>query len=307
MNTKAYAAINLNDEVRMKSSSGAVFYELARYVILNGGVVYGAKYDDGWSIIHGHADTIEGIQDFIGSKYAQSDLRDEYKNAENNLKKGHIVLFSGSPCQVEGLKCFLNKNYNNLITLDIICHGVPSPLVWQQYIQKISNGRNITAINFRDKTEGWLNYSLNIDFDDGSCYRITHQKDLYMRGFTQDIYIRPACYQCQFKSIERNSDITLADFWGVDQELPTMFDDKGTSLILIHSDVGDKLWGEVQNVFRYCEIGINDALKHNPSSVTSAEWTSKRDDFFSSEKDKFHVLEQITKEPLKKRLSFWIR
>lgn len=303
MDTVAYAAINRDDAIREKSSSGAVFYELAKRVIENGGVVYGAKYDENWAVVHGHTNTLDGLNDFLGSKYVQSSVIDEYTDAEKNLKTGRFVLFSGTPCQIEGLKCFLRKEYEKLLTVDFVCHGVPSPAVWKSYFEEIANGREVKSISFRDKTEGWIHFSLRMDFIDGSQHRQTQQDNLYMRGFLQDIILRPSCYQCRFKTIERNSDITLADYWGVNKVIPDMFDDKGTSLILIHSEVGKNLWVNVQDGFRSCQIDIGEVVERNKNAVSSVAMSSKRADFYEKGTTDFDYLNILTKIPLRRKVA----
>ncbi|MCD7894895.1 MAG: Coenzyme F420 hydrogenase/dehydrogenase, beta subunit C-terminal domain [Erysipelotrichaceae bacterium] len=247
MKTLAYAALNLNDDIRNKSSSGGIFYEIAKYVVLNDGVVYGARYDDHWLVVHDHTENIKDISSFLGSKYVQSNMNNQYEKIKIDLMSGRLVLFSGTPCQIRGLQCFLGKEYENLITVDFICHGVPSPKVWEKYINELSNGHNITKINFRDKSKGWQHFSLRIDFSDGNYYSKTQQEDLYMRGFLQDIYLRPSCYQCRFKGIERKSDLTLADYWGINNIYPELYDDKGTSLIFIHSKKGKNIFLKISN------------------------------------------------------------
>ncbi len=302
MNTVAYAAINKNDKVREKSSSGAVFYELAKRTIENGGIVYGAKYDSNWSVVHGHADTIEGLFDFLGSKYVQSNVVDEYRDAEKNLDAGKAVLFSGTPCQIEGVKCFLGKDYENLFTVDFICHGVPSPAVWKNYLDKVADGREVKDVSFRDKTEGWLRFSLRIDFSDDTQHRQTQYDDLYMKGFLQDIYLRPSCYQCRFKTIERNSDITLADYWGINKALPEMFDDKGTSLILVHSVAGKNLWKDIQSRFQSCQIDMGEVISRNPNSVSSVALPRKRTEFYEAGCDDLDRLKILTKVSVYKKI-----
>ncbi len=301
MNTIAYAAINKNDNIRERSSSGAVFYEFAERIIKNGGVVYGARFDENWSVVHGHTDSVEGLYDFLGSKYVQSNMADEYREAEKNLKEGRIVLFSGTPCQIEGLKSYLGKEYEKLLTVDFICHGVPSPSVWKKYLAEVAKGREATAVSFRDKTEGWLHFSLKIDFKDGSQYRQTQYEDLYIKGFLQDIYLRPSCYQCRFKTIERNSDITLADYWGVNMVLPEMFDDKGTSVMLIHSKCGENIWKAVQNKFRFLQIDIEEVKEKNRNAVSSVFLPNNKADFYSKGVIDFDYLRNLTKTSLKKK------
>ncbi|MCC8015047.1 MAG: Coenzyme F420 hydrogenase/dehydrogenase, beta subunit C-terminal domain [Eubacterium sp.] len=302
MNTIAYAAVNKNDNIRERSSSGAVFYELAERIIKNGGIVYGAKFNENWSVVHGHTDSAEGLYDFLGSKYVQSSMADEYKDAERNLKAGRIVLFSGTPCQIEGLKYYLGKEYEKLLTVDFICHGVPSPFVWKKYLTEAAKGREVTSVSFRDKTEGWIHFSLRIDFKDGSRYRQTQQEDLFMKGFLQDIYLRPSCYQCRFKTIERNSDITLADYWGVNVVLPEMFDDKGTSVILIHSKCGEDIWKDVQSKFQFFQIDIGEVKEKNSNAVSSVFLPKNRADFYGKGAIDFDYLRSLTKTSLKKKI-----
>lgn len=298
---RAYAAINKNAEIRKISSSGAVFYELAKWFIAQNGIVFGAKFDGQWNVVHDHAETLNGVKRFLGSKYVQSDLRDEYRKAKSCLDAHQAVLFSGTPCQISGLKSFLKKEYKNLFTADLVCHGVPSPGVWKKYLQKVSQGREIANVNFREKAAGWMNYSLQIDFTDGSRYSQTLEDDLYLQGFLQNIYLRPSCYECRFKGVEREADITLADYWGVHQDIPQMFDGQGTSLVLVHSEKGEKLWGAVKGSFDACEADIKPALSHNTSAVSSAVRPAKRDEFYRGGIGTFEMLTRLTKKTLGQR------
>ena len=309
MKTTIYSAINKNTGIREKSSSGAVFCELARWVIEQGGVVFGAKFNNQWNVVHGHTETLGGISDFLGSKYVQSSMGNEFEKVQKYLKTDRYVLFSGTPCQIEGLKVFLGKSYEKLITVDFICHGVPSPSVWRKYIAEVSKGRKISSISFRDKTDGWLKFSLNVKFADGSNYRQNQLNDLFMKGFLQDIYLRPSCYECRFKGIERDSDITLADFWGVQEILPEMFDDKGTSLVLIHSNRGKIIWDSIKKGFNFCKVQPKDAIAHNQNAIISVSLTDKRSAFYQS--GNFKELNKLTKQPLrkwiKKKVKRWIK
>lgn len=301
LSVRAYAAINKNAEVRKISSSGAVFYELAKWAIAQNGVVFGVKFGEQWNVVHGHAETMDEAVRFLGSKYVQSNVQDEYGKAKDYLDAGRIVLFSGTPCQISALKSFLKKEYENLFTVDLICHGVPSPSVWKKYLQEISAGRSVLSINFRAKTEGWMKYSLQIDFSDGSRYRKTLNDDLYLQGFLQNIYLRPSCYECRFKGTEREADITLADYWGVHQDIPQMFDGQGTSLILVHSEKGESLWSAVSGSFSVCEVDAKLALSHNVGAVSSATLSAKRDEFYSGGIASFEKLRRLTKRRLDQR------
>lgn len=274
-----YAAINRDIGIRKYSSSGGVFFLIAKCVIEEGGVVFGAKYNDNWEVEHDFAENINDVKSFLGSKYVQSSLGNAYFKVKSFLKEDRIVLFSGTPCQIYGLKAFLGGNYSNLITVDLVCHGVPSRLVWRKYLEYRSAGREIVNVNFRDKTEGWLEFSLKIHYKNGSSYRENLHKDVYMRGFLQDIYLRPACYECKFKGLERDSDITLADLWGCSEIYPKMFDDGGTSLVMVHSVKGDQVWNSIKMKMDFCEIIDEGYQKYNPNILTSVTPNKKERNF----------------------------
>lgn len=216
----AYACYSKNEAVRIRSSSGGIFYMLGEEVLGTGGVVFGAAFDSDWSVKHRHVDSKDELILLMGSKYIQSNIGDTYKQVKCFLKNGRQVLFCGTPCQIAGLKRFLNRNYDNLILVDFICHGVASPEVWKQYLDEISEGKEIESISFRDKTRGWSKFSLKIKYRDGTEYLESPYIDPFMRAFLKDIIQRPACYQCRFKGLERESDMTLADFWGIKNILP---------------------------------------------------------------------------------------
>ena len=293
---KSYAIYNKNYEVRKQSSSGGVFYELAREVIGKNGVVFGAKFDDEWNVIHGYTESIETINDFLGSKYVQSSVGNCYKDVKKFLESGKQCLFSGTPCQVAGLKAFLGKKYENLLTIDFICHGVPSRSVWREYVEKIRNGSEIKSINFRDKSIGWMQFSLTVHDKDGEIYTNAFNSDLYMKGFLQDIYLRPSCYNCVFKGTDRKSDITLADYWGVHLDLPEMCDDKGTSFIMVHTKSGQELYNTIEERFVSKEIKQEKPLSHNPAALVSAKLSKKRRVFFESDTINFELLEKLTRQ-----------
>ena len=302
MKTIAFACCNKDDDIRMKSSSGGVFFELAQKVISEGGTVFGAKYDENRNVVHSHADTMKGVMDFLGSKYVQSSIGEEYKLAKECLESGRKVLFSGTPCQIGGLRAYLKKDYENLITVDFICHGVPSRKVWREYVKEISQNKRIENISFRDKTEGWYDFSLKIDFSDGSSYRKNNHNDVYIKGFLSDLYLRPSCYDCKFKGTERKSDITIADYWGVQNDLPDMYDNKGTSLVLVHSKSGMKIWNDIQNRFTVKETDVNTAISHNPNYTKSVSMNLRRKSFFAQEKYDTPTIAYFSKKTLIQRI-----
>lgn len=282
---KAYACVNKNSELRQKSSSTGVFSILAENVLDAGGVVFGAGFDENLKVRHISIKNKDDIRKIRGSKYVQSKIGDTYSEAKEYLQKGIKVLFAGTPCQISGLKSYLGKDYDNLILMDIICHGVPSPKVWKKYLDYIekSNRKNIDKNNypnFRSKRLGWGNFSMDINFTDGSVYTKSMKWDLYLRLFLQNIILRPSCYNCHSKSLNRESDITLADFWGVERFVPEMADDKGTSISLINTPKGNDIFNEVKDKLIYKEIDINDAVKFNKPSYQSVAKNPLREYYF---------------------------
>lgn len=282
-----YGVINKNNIERQASSSGGYFPLVAKYVIDNGGVVIGSSFDKDFNLEHIIVDNLEELYKLQGSKYVQSQLDDIFFKAKNYLESGKLVLFTGTPCQIAGLYSFLNRDYENLIMQDIICHGVPSPLVWKKYLtyHKEKNNKKITNIKFRYKDESWYRYKIYIEFDNGEKYEKFYQEDTYMNLYLRDYSIRPSCYQCKSKRIPRVSDYTLGDFWGVDKVLPSMYDDKGTSLVIINSEVGKRLIESLKDEIIMEEVDTSEALLHNPSAQYSAKQPKNRELFFQKLED----------------------
>lgn len=279
---KAFAVKNRNEEIREQSSSGGMFTLLAESVIKDGGVVFGAEFDESWKLKHTCAENIEDLQKFRGSKYLQSTIGDTYKNVKELLTEGRKVLFTGTPCQIEGLKSYLEKEYENLLTQDIICHGVPSPKIHDRYIKSIMRrykAKNIENITHRTKVKGWKNWCVRIKLDNKE-YIKSHNEDIYMQAFLQNITLRESCYNCQFKKKNRISDITLADFWGIEKVVPEMDDDKGTSLVIINSKKGQKIFDELKEKIIYKEVDFEKSITDNPSMTASSKENPNRTGFF---------------------------
>lgn len=277
-----YACYNKDENVRLESSSGGIFTLIAEYIIYNGGVVFGAGFDKDFSVIHSYVETKEELEKFRGSKYVQSKIGDTYKKAKKFLEQGKRVLFTGTPCQIGGLKSYLQKEYGNLFCIDIICHGVPSPKVWQKYVSyhEKQAGSSTQRIAFRCKDKGWKRYSVSLLFQNNTEYRETFDKDLFMKAFLRNVCLRPSCYECNFKTLHRQSDITLADFWGIQNILPEMDDNKGTSLIFVNSDRGYSIFEKIKNNILYKGVNINQAVLYNSSAIKSVEDNQKRESFF---------------------------
>ncbi|MBR3915556.1 MAG: Coenzyme F420 hydrogenase/dehydrogenase, beta subunit C-terminal domain [Bacteroidaceae bacterium] len=275
------AAINSDESVRLASSSGGIFTLLAERTIDNGGVVFGAAFDENWDVKHICIDSKSELPKLRGSKYVQSTIGNCYKEAKTHLSAGKEVLFTGTPCQIASLKKFLRKDYKNLKTMDIVCHGTPSPLVWRKYLDEVSSMYNIaqiTDIQFRDKTEGWKNFSLSIKYKDKEgvekTFRETLNENIFMRCFLSNLCLRPSCYACPARNGKSGSDITLADLWGAENISPESDDDKGVSLVLLRNK-DFTLPGFVKK-----EIEYSKAVMYNPSIESDVTLPDKRDRFF---------------------------
>ena len=193
-----YAATNPDEGIRMQSSSGGIFSLIAENIIRQGGVVFGAAFNEDWEVTHCFAETVDGIARFRGSKYVQSRTGTTYAEAERFLKAGRKVLYSGTPCQIAGLKSFLRKEYGNLLTVDCVCHGVPSPGIFREYLR--SAVQPINKVNFRDKRTGWKHYSVTVKSEDKESSGVYHDNG-YMQGFLGNLFLRPSCYGCRFRRI----------------------------------------------------------------------------------------------------------
>lgn len=304
---EVYAAFNKNEEIRMQSSSGGIFTALAEQIIQEEGVVFGARFNEDWEVIHDYTETAAGLSVFRGSKYVQSRIGDTFNQAEQFLKQGRSVLFSGTPCQIAGLKLFLRKEYENLLTVDFICHGVPSPGVWRKYLEELiaregrrknsvlshsnpilpNSMRDISRIEFRNKRLGWKKYSfaLTLSVPDGHGAKNTvllsepYNKNLFMKGFLADLYLRPSCYACPSKSLKSGSDVTIGDYWGIQNIKPEIDDDKGICCFLINTEKGLH-WQNKIDVKRTVS-NFTDVEKGNPSIIYTVKMPKNRIHLFS--------------------------
>lgn len=248
---KAYAAYAKDEEMRLQSSSGGVFTEIAKSILQRGGSVFGAAYDAQFDVVHICAENEEDLAKLRGAKYAQSDLRGVFAQIKQKLDAGQPVLFSGTPCQVGGLKAFLRREYENLVMVDFVCHSVPAPVAWRAYVRHRANldnqGKLPGGINLRSKKTGWTNYQYSNEFTyaDGHAHSVKSGDSLYMKLFVGGYINRESCANCQFKGFHRVSDLTIGDFWGVWDICPEMDDNKGTSAVLVQSRRGAEL---LQNI-----------------------------------------------------------
>ena len=307
-----FAAKNLNDDVRLSSSSGGLFTLFAEKTINEGGVIFGAQFDENWSVVHGEATTIEDLSKFRGSKYVQSNIGDAYVKAKDYLKQGRKVLFSGTSCQIMGLKRYLGKDYPNLFTIDVICHGVPSPAVWKKYLDEIievtHKGKTnqyrslftsvipetdapvqgtLVGISFRDKTYGWRKSSFALYFAKASAAGEKKQfrsliandyRSKYFVAFNNNLTIRHSCFNCLAKGGRCGSDITMADFWCIEKELPDFSDDKGVSICMCNTEKGINVFNALKMEVR--EVSYTQAVFHNRAWHVSLPPHPNREKFF---------------------------
>lgn len=291
-----YATKNQNDQIRLDSSSGGIFTILAEQVINAGGVVFGACWDEEWNVKHDYAECLDNLSKFRSSKYLQSIIGDNYLKAEQFLKSGRTVLFTGTPCQIAGLKHFLRKDYDNLLAVEVICHSVPSSGIWQRYLdERLQTLRwsksDIKHISFRNKKTGWKGYSFVIENKNGNVFSELGSKNAFMRGFLADLYTRPSCQACPVKQLKSGSDITLGDFWGIDFLMPEIDDDKGVSAIIINTEKGRKALHSVNNLIpsSWADMCVN-----NPALVKSAKVSENKERFFLKDElsfeKKIHIL-----------------
>lgn len=314
-----YAAINRDDEIRLASSSGGVFTLLAEAIIRKGGVVFGAGFNENWEVVHSHTETLEGLAPFRGSKYVQSRIGNCYKEAEAFLKSGREVLFSGTPCQIAGLRRFLRKDYPNLTAVDFICHGAPSPGIFRQYLEeqisgiarqcdgkisvssrpvpslsekgglRLPAGMRIEDISFRDKRQGWKKYSFVLDLSMASAaggkntvlfsYSQTFHENAFMRGFLRDLYLRPSCHACPAKELKSGADLTLGDYWGIGSLMPELDDDKSVGVVIVNSERGENLLGQIEVELH--EAPLEDVAMKNPSLLHPVGIPANRAAFFA--------------------------
>ncbi len=275
-----FAARAKNEDVVAHSSSGGVFTLLANLIISGSGVVYGAGFDENFAVVHKRAETCEDAAQLAGSKYVQSFLVDTFKNVQKDLHSGKQVLFVGTPCQCAGLKSFLgNAEYENLLMADFVCHGVPSAVLYKKYIEEISCGKKVVRVNFRSKTKGEKGYRMGIDFADGNQYRSEVVRDPYLLAYAQNISLRKSCYTCSFKDFHLASDITLGDFWGIEDTDSFLNDKQGVSLVMINSQKGAAAFEAVRGDIDTDSRLLEEATAKNPSILCGVKKNPLREKY----------------------------
>lgn len=277
-----YAAWSLNNKIRVNSTSGGIFSELALKFLETGGYICGARYGENQHIEHCIVNSSDGLEKIRQSKYAQSDVGYIYRDIKQLLVKGEKILFCGTPCECAGLLNYLNKKYDNLLIIDFVCRGSNSPKVYEKFLEYLEAKYHskIKKVWFKNKTYGWNRFSTKVEFENGESYIEDRNNDMYIVGYIHyNLYMRPSCADCHYKTFPRVSDITLADFWGVKLTDSARDVEKGTSLVMLNSQKGVELFNRIKDSIFYEKKTLDDTLKGNPSILKSPVMNSKRDYF----------------------------
>lgn len=284
---KAYACLNRNEDVRLRSSSGGIFSVIAEHILNQKGVVFGACFDENFNLRHDFVDNIIDLDKLRGSKYVQSKIGKSYKMTKKFLEEERLVLFVGTPCQIEGLRFYLSKDYKNLICCDFICHGVSSPKIWNKFILEKQQKYNskVKNVSFRDKNRGWKQYSMILKFENNHVYNKDLNKDTMLRAYLSNICLRPSCYRCKYKTVDRASDLTFADFWRVDDVYPNINDDKGISLLLINSEKGQNIFDNISDKIISEKVDFINQVSNIETLTTSVKENNNRSKFFKEVDD----------------------
>lgn len=259
--TVAYAAQHIDEEVRSKSSSGGVFSVIAEVVLRQNGVVFGAAFDNAFEVRHIGVESVGELPRFRGSKYVQSCIGRAYAEAKQLLDVGRAVCFSGTPCQIEGLLSYLGKSYDRLVTVDIVCHGVPSPKLYRKYLDhQIRKQGPISAVSFRDKCYGYAGSTMSLRFKSGKKMTNSRELQFFKDTFFRNLSTRPSCYDCHFKTVARRADFTLFDCWHVGRWDRSMDDDKGTTCVLLHTPKARALFDRIKSDLRCCPVPVAEVI-----------------------------------------------
>ena len=274
-----YAAFNYDSTTQFNSSSGGVFALLASKILQDDGIVFGAKYDVNWQTRMDSIDNENNLHLFFGSKYVQASVGDAFSRCKDYLINDNSVLFTGTPCQIAGLKSFLRKEYDKLYTVDVACHGVPSPLVWDKYIRHVNSIISSNDPDYIYRALKDLHFEIYYNrIKDCVELKSNRHRNEYMLAFIHSLSLRPSCYNCRFKNFSSGSDLTIADFWGIEKVAPDMKSKLGTSLVIINSDKGRRLWKSIKcsNI----ETDVIASIQENPALTASSLRPSDRSFLF---------------------------
>lgn len=282
MQIKCYAAFNKDTDVRLKSSSGGIFHTLAKRIINEGGVVFGAAFNKKWMVEMIYIDSMSDIGKLMQSKYSQADLKNTLKEAEAFLKNNRQVLYVGTPCQIFALKKYLKIEYDNLLLVDVICHGVLPNKIWKDYLKTLKRfGHPIVDINFRDKSKrkdgggGWRDFNFRVEYSDGKVLLENHNTNKYMQIFLGDHYLKESCYNCKFKNENSVSDLTIGDFWLADKYHKELDDNKGISAVITRTQKGDDFFRSLSDI-EYKEIPIEEITSMGGGTLATIQKKRKK-------------------------------
>ena len=280
-NPLVYAVKQKDEKIRMESTSGGVYTAISNLTLDKAGSIYGVKFDENFKVIHSKANNSYERDKFRGSKYIQSDLKDTFVKIQNELRRGQDVLFTGTGCQVAGLRKFLvdtKTDIDRLITNDIICHGTPSPLLWDDYLRFVQKKNKLTSYTFRYKEKGWHGYNVRAEFQNGKSRTNSSDLKIYANLFSSNLALRPSCYNCKFANLNRPSDIMIGDFWGIEKTMPEIDDNKGISLVLINTDKGKIVFDKIKENLEVWESNTRDCLQ--PNLIEPTKKPPKREQFW---------------------------
>lgn len=274
-----FAAFSDDLSLRMKSSSGGIFSLLSAKILNKGGVVFGASFDESFRVIHSYIESDNELYKLQGSKYVQSRIGNSFVLVRKYLEDSYPVLFSGTPCQVSALQLFLGHDYPNLVTVEVFCHGVPCPMIWDDYLRSLIGNKRCKSVFFRDKTRyGWRDYSYRVETEDNSIIYLPYGENVYSDGFLSDLTIRPSCFNCPSKIDNSRADISIGDYWGVDNIHKEIDDNLGCSAVIIHSQKGQFLFDSISCI--KIQTRLEDIIKGNPLIANSALKPDNYDSFW---------------------------
>ncbi|MBW9148514.1 Coenzyme F420 hydrogenase/dehydrogenase, beta subunit C-terminal domain [Clostridium sp. CM028] len=261
-----YALKHKSDNVRMTSASGGAYTAISDYALSTSCTLYGVEFSGEFIVQHKGAITEAGRNKFKGSKYVQSNLGETFKQVYEDLATNKAVFFSGTPCEVAGLRKYMEISKvktDKLILNDIICHGTPSPLLWKKYLNFIQKKKKLKSYTFRAKEKGWHGCNVKAEFENGKSKINTPDVKIYANIFESNLALRQSCYHCRFSNLHRPSDITIGDFWGIEKSLPELDDDKGISLIFVNTPKGQSIFNHMKNKIDFVQSNTNDCLQPN--------------------------------------------
>lgn len=285
---QVYAAKSKNIEVQKQSSSGGLFSNFVDYIFDNNGIVYGCAFNNDIKAEHIRIESREELCKLRGSKYVQSDIKDTFIQAKQDLENGKLVLYSATPCQIAGLKQFLEKDYDNLITIDLVCHGVPSPELFKKYVKYLEEKYNskIIEYQFRSKEKNSWGLNLKIKFDNNKVKYIPMTFDSYYKAFIQGKTYRECCYSCKYANEKRIGDITIADYWGIEKEHSEFYDENGVSAIIINTSKGLQIWNQIKNKIDYVQSSVEKVKNKNHNLNEPTYKTEDRENIYKNLKNK---------------------